>query len=338
MKVIIMAGGKGTRFWPKSKASKPKQFLALLGKETLIQQTYRRYREFLPEEDLYVVTATCYLPLLLEQLPELHADQIILEPEQRDTAPCIALTALHFLRENCDDVLVTTPSDQYIGDVPKLKEALDKAAEVARQGNLIVTLGVRPTRPETGYGYMEYEEELSYGRAYPVKRFIEKPSFDKAVELLKHSCMLWNSGIFIWKPSTICFYMEQLQPQMWKTLIQSGSSLNEVYPLMPKLSVDYAIMEQADSMFTIPVDFVWDDIGTWSSLPRFHDLDEERNVIQGEVSLLSSTGNIILSDKKTLILGVHDLIVVSTNEGLLVCHKPFEQYIKNVLAENGERE
>lgn len=332
MKAVIMAGGTGTRFWPKSIEEKPKQFLNLTSDKTMIQETYLRFREWLPKDDVYIVTTRRYLSLVREQLPEIADTQIIVEPDQRDTGPCVALTALHFLQQGVDDVLVITPSDQYIPDVEQLKESLLLAEEVAKCNRTIVTLGVVPTRPETGYGYIETSMEPSSSRVYPVKQFIEKPTLERAEQLIKLDHMYWNSGIFVWKPSTISHYMKQQQPETWRLMTEAGSDLEAVYSQLPKISVDYAILEKADHISMIPVQFDWDDVGTWSSLERMHAANEDGNVINGPVKAMSTQNSIILTEEhQTIVIGVEDLIVVSTKNGLLVCPKSKEQNIKKAL-------
>lgn len=336
---MIMAGGKGTRFWPLSIEARPKQFVALTAQETMIQQTYRRFAERLPKEKIYAVAPKQYVPLILEQLPELVTQQLIVEPSQRDTAPCIALTAKHFLDEDDDEVLVTVPSDQYIPDTDALMESLSRAARFAnKHRNPIVTLGIIPTRPETGYGYIRALETSIEDDVYRVAAFIEKPSMYKAQSLYCQKNIYWNSGIFIWKPSTISTYMEQFQPDLWDTIKRSPKELDEVYTSLPKISVDYAILEKADQVFTIPVDFEWDDLGAWTSLERIHSSDPEGNIILGDIQTVCSANNIISVEKqKTIVIGVQNLIIVSTPHGLLVCHKSNEQDIKQISSSRDEQ-
>jgi mannose-1-phosphate guanylyltransferase len=326
-----MAGGLGTRFWPLSTAAKPKQFLALTSEHTMIQESYRRFREWLRADRVHVVTTAEYLPLICSQLPELPPEQLIIEPERRDTGPCIALTALYFLRRNDDEVLVTAPSDHYLSDTAELKRALELAEQTAQRDRNIVTLGIVPTRPETGYGYIDAASEDAQGEVLPVRRFMEKPSPDVAERLYRTEQVYWNSGIFIWKPSTIAYYMERLQPELWSRLT-GEEDLKAVYPELPKISVDYAILEKAESIYTVPVRFAWDDVGVWTALERLRPLDEQGNLISGDVLTLNAERNIIRSDGKAAVIGVRDLIIVSTAGGLLVCHKDHEQSIKELAA------
>ncbi|EIT84631.1 mannose-1-phosphate guanylyltransferase [Fictibacillus macauensis ZFHKF-1] len=332
MKAVIMAGGQGTRFWPWSTAQRPKQFLSLRSKDSLLQETYARFLLKLAHEDIYVVTTAEYAPLVLEQLPQLTDERIIIEPCRRDTGPCVALAALSFLRNNDDEVIVTAPSDQYIPDGVAFLEALEVAEEAAKNDAYIVTLGIQPTRPETGYGYIETFPSLVKKQAIvPVKQFVEKPSLSVAQELLKKETIFWNSGIFIWKPSTIAYYMEKHQKELWEKLQNEQLPLQQTYEALPKLSIDYAILEKAAHIYTVPVTFEWDDVGTWGSLERFHDQAEEDNITHGERIVTNGANCTIISQYKTLVLGLSDIIVVCTDEGLLVCHKSEEQHIKERL-------
>ncbi|WP_010271045.1 mannose-1-phosphate guanylyltransferase [Paenibacillus senegalensis] len=352
MKVVILAGGKGTRFWPRSVERKPKQFLALTSRETMLQTTYRRFASWLPANRIYVITTRAYRPLVEEQLPDLASDRIIEEPAQRDTGPCMALTAYRFLSEGDDEVIVTAPSDQYIPDERALQAALEKAEQGARHPLAIVTLGIRPSRPETGYGYIETaadqelpaddrrnREILPSDGLLPVKRFIEKPSLPVAEQLISQPNIYWNSGIFVWRPSTIAHYMKIYHRSLWDQIAKPGPMTEQQYLQLPKLSVDYAILEKAETIWTVPVDFEWDDVGLWTSLERIQKSDEEGNLLQGDVYTHHSERNIVYTDNKpAIVIGAQDLIIVSTDDGLLVCRKTEEQEIKTVLQQWEQRE
>ncbi|OXM86708.1 mannose-1-phosphate guanylyltransferase [Paenibacillus rigui] len=361
MKIVIMAGGMGSRFWPRSVAAMPKQFLAMQDAESLLQQTYRRFAQFIPKDNIYVVTAQRYVSLVNEQLPDLTADRLLVEPDQRDTGPCIAFTAISFLKQGIDDVLVTAPSDQFIADGQALFDAVNEAVEAAARVPAIATLGIVPTRPETGYGYIHTSDTPLFGNVYPVRSFIEKPSLETARKLLLSRSMYWNSGIFVWRPSTIAFYMKKYQEALWHALTNAmdaaapsvetlepsqtlsntrhknrqSTDLAAVYKLLPKLSVDYAILEKAEDVYTIPVQFDWDDVGTWSSLQRFGKPDRDGNHLHGSIHTVQAKNNIVYSDKQSIIIGVQDLIIVSTKDGLLVCHQSDEHLIKQALSASG---
>ncbi|WP_245856005.1 mannose-1-phosphate guanylyltransferase [Bacillus oleivorans] len=330
---MIMAGGQGTRFWPWSVKNRPKQFLPLHSKKTMIQETFERYSQWLSKEKIYVVTTEEYHDLLMEQLPQLPSEQIILEPERKDTAPCVALTALHCLEKDEDEVLVMSPADQYISDSQELMETLLLAEKIANSGHSIVTLGIPPTRPETGYGYIKTKyPSFIENKVLHVEKFIEKPFLDHAETLINDNNVFWNSGIFVSKPSTIAYYMEKFQTNIWNTLIKNKDNLKTAYLKLPKISVDYAILEKADEVYMIPVTFDWDDLGTWGSLERFKKEDQNHNILIGNVQVLSSENCMIISEKQNaMVLGAKDLIIVLTEEGLLVCHKSQEQEIKNLL-------
>lgn len=334
MKVIIMAGGMGTRFWPRSTEAKPKQFLSIALDKSMLQATYERYAEWLPPESLYVVTARQYAALVKEQLPQMTEDRIIVEPEQRDTGPCTALTAMHFLNRGDDEVMVYTPSDHYIPDAEGLHQALLKAELAALRGHTIATLGIVPTRPETGFGYIATEGEEAEG-IYRVERFIEKPHEEQAKYLIRQPNVYWNSGIFVWKPSTIEYYMKLHQPEIWEPLVRTrgnSAALDSVYGVLPKISVDYAILEKAEEKRMVPIRFEWDDVGTWSALERIHFIDENGNILEGDIHTHLTKNSIIYAEnRKTLVIGVENLIIVSTDEGLLVCHKSKERQIKKAL-------
>ncbi|KQO04472.1 mannose-1-phosphate guanylyltransferase [Paenibacillus sp. Leaf72] len=344
MKAVIMAGGKGTRFWPRSTTAKPKQFLSLTsGEATMLQETYSRFRSCLPEEDVYVAVSRNYLPLVREQLPQLSEEQLIIEPEQRDTAPCIALTASFFQKRGLNEVIVTAPSDQYIPDAAELMEALRAAEQAARDEGVVVTMGIVPTRAETGYGYIEAgeHEDGKYGPGIKtVKAFIEKPTLSRAEELIAIPNMYWNSGIFIWKPSTIAGYMQLYQPDMWRVFELEGEQLAKAYVQLPKQSIDYALIEKLERLYTLPIAFTWDDVGVWTSLERIFGADADGNILLGKIYPTGTSNSIVYAEgQRVLVIGVDNLIVVSTDEGLLICHKTQEQAVKHAIAAmDAERE
>lgn len=325
-----MAGGKGNRLWPKSASGKPKQFIALTSDETMLQATYRGLAQYVPEQKLYVATAAQYLDLVQEQLPELDRARLIVEPLQRDTAPCIALAALRFVYEGDDEAIVTMPADHLIPDTKALVKRLAEAEAHAEAGEAIVTLGVVPNRPETNYGYIHTDDDGS--RVLKVKAFMEKPSKERADEWLSMRGVYWNSGIFIWKPSTIASAMKRYQPSIWYPLIEAKAIDESVYEKLPRISIDYAILEKSEHTYCIPVTFDWDDVGTWQSLERFGQSDASGNVVLGNVLMAQASNNIVFSDmRQAIILGADDLIIVATDEGLLVCHKSNEPLLKKYV-------
>ncbi|WP_027087816.1 mannose-1-phosphate guanylyltransferase [Cohnella panacarvi] len=330
MKIVIMAGGKGNRLWPKSASGKPKQFIALNSDETMLQTTYRSLARYLGREKLYVATAAQYLALVQEQLPELDPARLIVEPLQRDTAPCIALAALRFVREGDDEAIVTMPADHLIPDTRALVAKLAEAEVHAEAGEAIVTLGVVPNRPETNYGYIHTGDEG--GSAMKVRAFLEKPSKERAEEWISMQGVYWNSGICVWKPSTIASAMERYQPSIWYPLLEAKAIDESVYEKLPRISIDYAVLEKSEHTYCIPVSFDWDDLGTWQSLERIGQTDASGNIAIGDVLFAEASNSIVYADmRQAIILGVDDLIVVATDEGLLVCHKSKEPLLKKYV-------
>lgn len=296
----------------------------------MLQTTYRSLARYVDTEKLYVATAAPYLALVQEQLTELDPARLIVEPLQRDTAPCIALTALRFVREGDDEAIVTMPADHLIPDTKALVDKLAEAEAHAQTGETIVTLGVVPNRPETNYGYIHTDDDGN--RVLKVRAFLEKPSKERAEEWLSMPGVYWNSGICIWKPSTIGSAMKRYQPSIWYPLLEAKAIDESVYAKLPRISVDYAILEKSEHTYCIPVSFDWDDVGTWQSLGRFGQTDASGNIAIGNVLLAQATNNIVFSDmRQAIILGADDLIVVATDEGLLVCHKSNEPLLKKYV-------
>ncbi|MFC5653564.1 mannose-1-phosphate guanylyltransferase [Paenibacillus solisilvae] len=335
LNIVIMAGGKGTRFWPRSVDTLPKQFLHFHSSQTLIQETAARFKQAVPDHQLFIAAPARYLPLLHEQLPGFSMQQLIVEPEQKDTAACIALAAFQLLSAGDDQPVVFVPSDQHVADDAAFLTAIKLAAQTAEQDHAIVTLGIKPSRPETGFGYMRTTAEsgLASASVLYVSSFLEKPTEERAAQLLTEPGVYWNSGIFVCRPSTIARSLELLQPKIWNSLLLHPHDPSAAYALMPKLSIDYAVMEQAEKIYCIPVDCGWDDVGSWAAISRHSTADSNGNVIQGLASLVQSTGNTVYveDDKQVVLIGVHDLIVVSTPSGLLVCLKTEEPQLKKWL-------
>ncbi|HEX7057457.1 MAG TPA: sugar phosphate nucleotidyltransferase [Bacilli bacterium] len=338
MNIVIMAGGSGTRFWPKSVSAKPKQFLALTSERSLLQDTYWRFRQWLPAENIYVVTSGKYLEMVCEQLAEVDRGRIIIEPAQRDTGPCIALTAHYFLSRGIDDVMACVPSDHYIPDASALRREFLRAESQAGKRKSIVTFGIAPTRPETGFGYIETcPDEANSDPPLRVRRFWEKPALAEAEKLARQAHVYWNSGIFVWRPSTIRYYMELHQPQIWRKVVADAASLPEAYKSIEPISVDYAVIEKATDVYCIPVNMVWEDIGFWTSLERIFAVDDKGNLLRGDVHTLATERSIILAEQgKVIVVGLNDCIVVQTEHGLLVCHKEKEQMVKQLFRQSAD--
>jgi len=338
MNIMIMAGGKGTRFWPRSIKTIPKQFLSFGPGPTLIQQTVDRFRRLVSDERLFIAAPTAHVPLVISQLPSLSTQQILSEPEQKGTAACIAYTAYSMLAKGDDRPIVFVPADQYIADDDIYLAAIEHAAQAAAADNAIVTLGIRPDRPDTGFGYMELEADKAGTNAgdewHKVKRFLEKPDAATAEMLINQSNVYWNSGIVAWRPSSIMHHLILTEPALWRPFIEHNGDAALAYADCPELSIDYAVLEKTNEIRCIPVDCGWDDIGSWAAFRRHHASDSFGNVTQGAIRLFESEGNTVYSETETLLIGVSDLIVVSTPHGLLVCHRSEEPRLKHWLNES----
>jgi len=335
---LIMAGGKGERFWPLSTEDKPKQFLNLLGEESMIQLTVKRLEEIIPLERIFIVTAERYTSLIKEHLPQLPERNIILEPEIKNTAPCIAFSAFYIREYYEDSTLVVLPSDHLILDEDKFRNIILTGEKfVEKNQNSILTIGINPTRPDTGYGYIHSGKEVDTIDNYKiieVESFKEKPCLSLAEQYIKDKDYLWNSGMFIWKTSTIINKTKEFLPETFNILsntnLNDQENIKENYNKLEAVSVDYGIMEKTKDIFVIPGDFGWDDLGSWNSLSRYKDTDKNNNVIDGSVALLNSKNNIIQTNKKTYIMGVENLIVIETDNEIMIVNKDDISKIKEL--------
>jgi len=340
---VIMAGGSGTRFWPQSRQSKPKQLLKIAGDKTMIRATVERILPEIPFDRIMVVTAATYAQEIRDQLPELRADMLVAEPRGRNTAPCIALAACKLLKKDPETVMAVLPADHVISDAEAFRQALKAASEVANMGDYLITFGIVPNRPETGYGYIETGEmamELDVARAFKVKRFVEKPDQQTAEEYMRAGTFLWNSGMFVWKASTIIKNFERHLPRISDALArispflgteQESRAVAEVYDSIDGISIDYGIMEKASDVLVIPIDVGWNDVGSWASLHEIWANDHEGNIILGELIALAASGCVVSSPHKlTALIGVEDLVVVDTPDALLVCRKDKAQDVKKL--------
>ena len=340
MTALIMAGGRGERFWPVSREHCPKQFLSLTDDgETLIQKTVRRLQPLLPPEDIYVATNSDYLPLLTAQLPELPPENLLPEPCARNTAPCIALAAGMFHRKYGEAVMLVLPADHLIREETLFLESMQTAVRAAEQISL-VTLGIRPAYPETGYGYLHCA--AGAGECRKVTQFLEKPPLETAVQLVESGEWLWNSGMFVWKLSSILTALQAHQPALtaqlrpvldaWDTPA-FPQRLAAVYPSLPSVSIDKAVMELADNICAVPCSFGWDDVGSWRAIERIGDPDTAGNCLQGDVVTVDSTGCTVSGKEKLIaVLGLQEVVIVDTPDALLVCSKRSTQDIKKLLA------
>lgn len=339
---IIMAGGVGSRFWPVSTKSFPKQFHDMLGTgDTLIQKTFKRLSALIPKENILVLTNEIYKDLVLEQLPEINENQVLLEPAMRNTAPCILYAALKIKKQNQEAVMLVAPSDHWIEDEHAFGENVQAAFNFCHQNNALVTLGIKPTFPNTGYGYIEFEK--SSVELKPVIQFREKPDYETAKSFLAQGNFLWNAGIFIWSVVSVIDAFEKHQPKLINLFLSGESVYNtdsenqfilDNYGLAENISVDYAIMEQSDNVYVLPATFDWNDLGTWGSLYDKLDKDENNNaVVNTRLQSTDAFGNMIKTktNKIVVIDGISDYIIVDENEVLLIFPKEKEQQIKEVL-------
>lgn len=330
---LIMAGGRGERFWPISTDEKPKQFLNLLSEESMIQSTVRRLEKLVPLERIFIVTAENYVELVKTHIPFLPENNIIIEPIGRNTAPCVALSAFIIDKYYKDATIVVLPSDHLILDEEEFIETLKSASNfVEEKEEAVVTLGMRPDRPETAYGYIKYDSIESKQGKYEVRKvesFVEKPDIEKAEEYIKEGNYLWNAGIFIWKSKNILNLTERYLNGTYEILKEIALSkdeeiqekLNHNYCKVDNISIDYGIMEKADNIYVIPANFGWDDVGSWNSVARYREKDKDSNVLDGDIVCVKSQNNIINTNKKTYIMGVKDLIIIETENEIMVMHR-----------------
>ncbi len=344
--VAIMAGGIGSRFWPKSRTSFPKQFLDILNTgKTLIQWTYERYLDFIPAENIYIVTSEEYVPIIEKQLPAVKAENVIAEPSRKNTATCIAYISFKLAQKDPQASLIVAPSDHIVMDNEAFKNVTLQALDFANHTKSFVTLGIKPAYPNTGYGYIQYETLAVADNIYKVKTFTEKPNLELARTFLASGEFLWNAGIFMWRVKDILHAFEKYQPEMFELFAAEKEKLNTpeekkaidgIYPLCTNISIDYAIMEKAHNVYVIPSSFGWSDLGTWNSAYDNLEKDYLGNAVTGKNVVVIDAVKCMISaaDNKLLVLqGLDDFIVVDTPDALLICKKDKEQQIKEYVAE-----
>lgn len=344
--VAIMAGGIGSRFWPKSRTSYPKQFLDILhtGK-TMIQWTYERFAGFIPAENIFVVTTDEYTDIVKEQLPQLPEGNILSEPSRKNTAPCIAYISFKLLQKDPEACLVVAPSDHMILGVENFVKTTLHALDFVSQIKSLVTLGIKPTHPNTGYGYIQYEPLAVAENIHKVRTFTEKPNLELAKTFLTSGDFLWNAGIFVWQVKTVVRAFEQYQLEMFEVFDAEKAYFNtdrerevlqKIYPLCTNVSIDIAIMENADNVYVIPSSFGWSDLGTWKSAYDNLDKDYLGNAVAGENVVVIDATKCMVSvpnNKLVVLQGLDDCIIVDTKDVLLICKMDQEQSIKEYVAE-----
>lgn len=344
---IIMAGGIGSRFWPISRTSHPKQFIDILGTgKTLIQNTYDRFLKICPKENIYVVTNEIYTDLVKQQLPDMADQQILTEPVMRNTAPCIAYGCFKIESLNPDAVIVVAPSDHLILDETAFINTIEKSLETAAENDCLITLGIKPSRPDTGYGYIQYTDQSLNGDFFKVKTFTEKPTLEIAKTFIQSGDFLWNAGIFVWSAKAIVKAFGRHLSDMHEIFAEARSvynteaekpSIHKSYLQCTNISIDYGIMEKADNVYVLPSEFGWSDLGTWASIYELAEKDYVGNaVIPSDKVIMYDSSNCMVNvpaDKLVILQGLHDYIVVESNNTLLICPRDQEQNVKKVVAD-----
>ena len=344
-----MAGGTGSRFWPLSRLAKPKQFLDILGTgRTFLQQTYDRFIKIIPNENFFVVTNIKYKNLVREQLPQLTEEQVLLEPLRRNTAPCIAYATYKIRKKDPDARFVVAPSDHVILKEEEFLKQINNALEFVKENNALVTLGIKPCRPETAYGYIQVHKPFEFRQLenlFKVKIFAEKPDLQMAKIFIESGEFFWNSGIFIWSMKSITEAFDK-HLQNVSSLFESGMKLyytadevhfiNKIYSECQSISVDYGIMEKAQNVFVLTADFGWSDLGNWNTLYENRDKDENGNVISGDNIMIYDSQNCIVNisgEKVAVLQGLDGYIVAESNDTLMICRREDEQQIKKFVTD-----
>ncbi len=338
-----MAGGIGSRFWPKSRTSLPKQFIDFLGiGKSLLQLTYERFEQFIPIKNIYVVTHADYYDLVKQHIPDLQDNNILLEPSRKNTAPCVAYASFKIKKINPNANIIVSPSDHLILKQDKFKEIVLQAFDFVSENNALVTLGITPTRPDTGYGYIQISDQGRFP-FFKVKTFTEKPSLSLAKQFLESGDFVWNSGMFVWNVQTIIEAFKKYEPEIYQLFNEEfanlatpdeAESVSKIYSLTKSISVDYAIMEKAENVYVIAADIDWSDLGTWGSIYDKLPKDEQENAIVGKHVMIYDTSQTMINvpDEKLVVLqGLKNYIVVDTQDALLICEKNQEQRIKEFV-------
>lgn len=338
---IIMAGGGGSRFWPLSRQATPKQLLNLTGKDLMVNETLDRMGLVIPGKNMYIVTNCTQAPAMEQAVHgRVLPGQILAEPAARNTAACIGYAAFEVLKKRGDGILCVAPSDAYIRDWPAFAAVLETAVKAAEQTNQLVTIGIQPTFPATGYGYIQYAPQ-EHAAAHKVLQFKEKPDEATAKRYLAQGGYAWNSGMFIWKASVILEQYRRYLPQVYEPLecianamgtADEQQVLREVYPTIPSVSVDYGILERSSDVWMVNGDFGWNDVGSWDMLKVLHEPDAQGNILLGDTLALESAGNIVYAGSRTVTLvGVQDMILVETPDSVMLCPKEKAQDVKKIV-------
>jgi len=340
--IVIMAGGRGERFWPKSRLKKPKHLISVVGKEPMLLQTINRLKAVVPKENLFIITNKEQREAVIELCCDLAVSQIIAEPIGRDTAAAVGLAKVLVKQKNPKGVFAVLPADHVINDVENLEKCLSAGFEIALKEDVLVTIGIPPTEPSTAYGYIKKGAVKDI--FYKVEKFVEKPDYETAKKYLATGDFFWNAGMFVWSVKSLDAALKKHCHDLWLGLTALEASpyleaaLETLYVQLPKISIDYALLEKADNVVTIPATFDWDDVGEWPAIARHSNVDSQNNVIVGDAVITESQGNIIVNEDGhlTALIGVEDLIVVHTKDATLICHKDKAQDIKKLLKKVSE--
>lgn len=344
--VAILAGGIGSRFWPQSRQKLPKQFLDLLGTgRSLLQWTVNRFADVCPKENIYIITHTSYLNLVKQHLPDLPEENIVCEPSRKNTAPAAAYIAHKIHKINPDANLIISPADHLIMDENAFRRIAFEALDFVSRNDALLTLGIKPTRPDTGYGYIQYAPDEITNDVHRVKTFTEKPNLDLARTFLKSGDFLWNSGIFVWKISVFLTALREYMPELYDVFASADDIINtdkeksrmeHIYMQCTNVSIDYGIMEKASNVYVIPANFGWSDLGTWESIYEYSDKDYLDNAVYGKNVIVMDASNCMIKapdDKLVILQGMEHFIIIDTDDVLLICERNQEQQIKEYLAE-----
>ena len=346
-----MAGGIGSRFWPLSRTTHPKQFIDILGTgKSLIQQTYDRFLKIVPRENIFILTNESYIDLVKEQLPDIDGSQILAEPVMRNTAPCIAYGSHKILKINPDAAIVVAPSDHLIMDSEEFTRCIKKSLDAALENDCLITLGIKPSRPDTGYGYIQFNTQKIGENFFKVKTFTEKPNIELAKTFVQSGDFLWNAGIFVWSAKNILKSYEKHLPEM-NDIFKEGEMvyntpqeqefIQSAFSQCTNISIDYGIMEKADNVYVLPTEFGWSDLGTWASIYDQSEKDYVGNVvIPSERVIMYDSSNCMVNvskEKLVVLQGLHNFIVVDENNTLLICQREQEQEIKQIVADVKQR-
>ena len=342
---VIMAGGVGTRFWPASRVDCPKQFLKVHGERTLIQSTVDRLSSIIPPERVFVVTHERYVERTHEQLPDVPLENILAEPISRNTAPCINFAAVTIAERDPEAIMVVLPADHVITHNERFIEVLQAAIDRAKEPGSLVTIGIKPSHPATGYGYIQFEQHADgehddHPAAHPVRTFAEKPDLATAERFLDSGDFLWNSGMFIWRADAILENLERFLPKTFAAFEsvpgsspgERTSKVRDAFETSESISIDYGVMERAAHVYVVPGSFGWNDVGDWKAVYDLAEKDSHGNAAEGQVIVHDASRNLIQSKEKLLVLvGVHDLVVVETDDAMLICRRDSAQQVKNVV-------